>query len=154
MKVGYLYRTRGRNKDGRAFLQRKQKAGPQEGSGDVSGGKKVFRKLPGGEDETKLILGLNNPHKPVSLQTIANWIFQTIKMAYDHTSGMKVHAHSTRAVGPTQALFKETNLGSILETADWSKESTFAKFYLRNVELNVLSSRNEAVITEEKEEIV
>ena len=95
-----------------------------------------FRTLQDGKDEVRVFLGLNKPHKAVSCQTIASWLVQTIKMAYDNDK--KVRAHSTRAVGPSWALFKGASVNAILEAADWSKESTFARFYLKNVQLNVL----------------
>ena len=90
-----------------------------------------------GTREKKIFLELNKPHQPVPSQTISNWIVQTIKMAYE---GKKVNikAHSTRAMGPSWALYNGTSMKSILEAADWSTESTFVKFYLRNVDTKVL----------------
>lgn len=58
-------------------------------------------------------------------------------MAYNDNS-MKVKAHSTRAIGPSWALFNGASMRSILEAADWSKESTFIQFYFRNVDVEVL----------------
>ena len=51
---------------------------------------------------------------------------------------MKVKAHSTRAIGPSWALFNGASMRSILGAADWSKESTFIQFYFRNVDVEVL----------------
>ena len=81
--------------------------------------------------EIQLFISLNKPHKAVSKQTISTWIVNVIKQAYDD-SDMKVKAHSTRAIGPSWALFKGASLNSILEAADWSKDSTI-KFYYREV---------------------
>lgn len=94
-----------------------------------------FRQKEDGSDEPRLFLSLVKPHKPVSKQTIANWIVQTIKMAYD--GNINVNAHSTRAIGPSWALFKGSTMKTIMEAADWSNESTFTKFYLRNVDMNI-----------------
>lgn len=91
-----------------------------------------FRKSASGEDETSLFLSLNEPHKPVGAQTISNWIVQTLKMTLNDEN-LKTKAHSTRAVGPSFALYKGASLDSILSSADWSRESTFARFYLRDV---------------------
>ena len=96
-----------------------------------------FRRKPDGSDQPKLFLAVKEPHQPVSRQTIARWITSTIKMAYD--KDIKVNAHSTRAIGPSWALFNGASMSSILSAADWSSESTFAKFYLRNVDVSVLS---------------
>ncbi|CAC5421396.1 unnamed protein product [Mytilus coruscus] len=52
------------------------------------------------KDEGKLFLSLVKPFKPVSSQTIARWIVNTIKMAYGEDD-FKVNADSTRAIGPS-----------------------------------------------------
>ena len=80
-----------------------------------------------------MFLSTQKPHKPVSKQTVSSWIVKVIKQAYDDPD-MKVNAHSTRAIGPSWARFKGTAIQSILETADWSKESTFKKFYYREID--------------------
>jgi hypothetical protein len=91
----------------------------------------------GTNDQTSLFLSFIEPHNPVSKQTIANWIVNTIKMAYEED--IKVNAHSTRAIGPSWALFKGASMASILEAADWSRDSTFTNFYLRTGSAKVLS---------------
>ena len=88
-------------------------------------------------DDSKLYIAINKPHNPVTAHTISNWIVNTIQMAYD--SKKKVKAHSTRALGPSWALLKGAAMKSILESADWSRETTFVKFYLRNNDMKVLS---------------
>ena len=61
-----------------------------------------------------------------------------IKLAYkDHK--MKVKGHSTRAIGPSWALFNGASVNSILSAADWSRESTFTKFYLCDVNATALT---------------
>ena len=58
-------------------------------------------------------------------------------MAYNDEN-KKVKAHSTRSVGPSWALYNGASMRSILEAADWTKDSTFIQFYLRNVGVKVL----------------
>ena len=58
-------------------------------------------------------------------------------MAYEGKI-VKVKTHSTRAMGPTWTLYNGISMKSNLEVADWSKESTFVKLYLRNVDTKVL----------------
>ena len=82
-------------------------------------------------DNNKLFLSLTEPHQPVASQTFSKWIVPTIYMAYGKK---KVKGHSTRTIGPHWALFNEVSMKSILESADWSKESTFCNFYLRDVD--------------------
>lgn len=88
--------------------------------------------------ENMLCLAVNEPHRPVKTQTISSWIVNTIKCAYNGNG--KFRAHSTRALGPSWALFNGASVKSIMDTADWSKESTFTRFYLRHVDVEVLKS--------------
>jgi hypothetical protein len=90
-----------------------------------------------GKDETSLFLTINRPHTKASAQRLSSYIVSTIREAYeDKTKSVK--AHSTRALGPSWALFKGASLKSVLEAADWSKETTFIKFYRREVTPYVL----------------
>ena len=84
--------------------------------------------------ENRLFLSFNKPHKAVSCQTISSWIVSVIKQAYENQTDLKVKAHSTRAIGPSWALFKGASLNSVLEAADWSSEVTFKKFYFRQMD--------------------
>lgn len=99
-----------------------------------------FRKN-SGSDETKLFLGLNKPHKPVTSQTISRWIVQLIKKAYKMKNKKikKVKGHSTRSIGPSWAIFKGAALKNVLESADWSTATTFTKFYLKDVNVDFLN---------------
>ena len=94
-----------------------------------------------GTDVTKLFLATKSPNHPVSSQTISKWIVKTIKFAYKGTdkSVKKVTGHSTRSVGPSWALFKGTSMKSVLESVDWSQETTFVKHYLSCVNVDFLS---------------
>ena len=47
--------------------------------------------------------------------------------------------HSTRSIEPSWALFKGALMKNILDSADWSQPSTFTKFYLKDVNPDVLN---------------
>ena len=100
---------------------------------------KKFRNF--GREQTKfsLFLSFVEPHKPVISQTISKWLVSLIKLAYEDPK-MKVKGHSTRATGPSWALFNGAPVNSILNAADWSHESTFIRFYLRDVSAIALYS--------------
>lgn len=87
----------------------------------------------GNVQENKLFLSLNKPHKAVCRQTVASWIVNVIRQTYNDTD-LKVKAHSTRAIGSSWALCKGASLSSVLEAADWSNDSTFKKFYYRQID--------------------
>ena len=57
-----------------------------------------------------------------------------IRQAYDNQSDLKVLAHSTSDIGPSWALCKGASLSSVLETANWSSDVTFKKFYYRQMD--------------------
>ena len=90
-----------------------------------------------GTAEVRVFLSVKEPHQAVSAQTISKWIVKTIRLAYND-SALKVKGHSTRAIGPSWALYNGASIRSILEAADWKKESTFIQFYFRNVDVEVL----------------
>lgn len=50
-------------------------------------------------------------------------------MEYANTD-LNVKAHSTKAIGPSWALFCGACMNSILETADWTTDTNFIKFFL------------------------
>ena len=80
-------------------------------------------------EQRSVFLSLKEPHKQVSAQTISHWIVETLKL----TLNLKAKGHSTRAIGTSYALYKGASLESILAAADWSRKSTFVKYYLRDI---------------------
>lgn len=94
----------------------------------------------GSNEKLKLFLAINKPHNPVSKQTISKWLVKTIQGAYQKENKRvpKVRGHSTRSVGPSWALFKGASLVQIMESADWTTESTFVKHYLKPVNMDFL----------------
>jgi hypothetical protein len=98
-----------------------------------------FRKS-GSEEVIKLFLAVNKPHKPVSCQTISRWLTNTVKFCYKlaKKNPGRVHGHQTRSYGPSFARFKGTSSKDIMEAADWSRETTFVKYYLKTMGTRVL----------------
>lgn len=98
-----------------------------------------FRKSPEGSDkeETRVFLSINEPHRPVAAQTLSRWIVECLKIALKDKD-LKTKGHSTRAMGPSLALFRGASVESIMNSADWSSDTTFVRFYLRDLSCNVL----------------
>ena len=84
-----------------------------------------------------MFIATKEPHQPVSAQTISKWIVKVIKKANEGIIS-KVKAHSTRAIGPSWAAYRGASVKSIMEMADWSRESTFIRFYLRDLDVPML----------------
>ena len=97
-----------------------------------------FRKITTDKPAPFFLLYLK-PHKPVTTQRMAHWIKDLLKEAGVNTDVFK--AHSVRGASTSAALKKGVHLNDILNTADWSKESTFKRFYCRTAQENTFASK-------------
>ena len=79
------------------------------------------------DEHNKLFLSHILPHNPVSSSTLARWIKSLLQLAGIDTSLFT--AHSLRGAATTEALNQGVSITDILGMADWSQESTFARFY-------------------------
>lgn len=80
-----------------------------------------------GSGQSQLLLSFVKPYKPVSRDTVTRWVRCTLALAgIDIT---KYSAHSTRAASVSAASRANVNIDDILQTAGWSSECCFARFY-------------------------
>lgn len=80
----------------------------------------------------RLFVTINKPHQQTSRDTISRWI-KTVMFA----AGINVEKfapHSTRAASTSKAVQSKVPLSTILRTAGWTNECTFAKFYKKPVQ--------------------
>ena len=76
---------------------------------------------------TALFITTTTPHKQASRDSISRWF----KIAMER-SGLDLSiftAHSVRAASTSTASKAKVPLHTILNTAGWSKQTTFSKFY-------------------------
>ena len=70
--------------------------------------------------------------KALSKQRLSHWIVEAIAVAYS-SKGLALpeglHAHSTRGVATSWALFRGVSLDQICAVASWSSPHTFVRFY-------------------------
>ena len=86
------------------------------------------------ENNMYLFIGSVRPHNPVVSSTLSGWVKRQIGEAgIDLT---KFFAHSTRGVAASKAAAAGVPVQSILDMAHWASESTFSRFYRREVEQN------------------
>lgn len=78
-----------------------------------------------------LFLGSVKPHSQVKGSTIGHWIKKTLDLAGVDTSIYS--AHSTRGASASKAAKKGVPTDSILKTASWASESTFVRYYRREI---------------------
>ena len=78
-----------------------------------------------------LFISYVKPHKPVTSATIARWVKTVLSL-----TGIDdiFTAHSTRGASTSAAVRAGVALPDIMEAADWSRESTFKKFYCRSIQ--------------------
>ena len=82
-------------------------------------------------NSTNLFIGIRKPHKIVGPSTVARWIKSQLSLA--GVDCARYSAHSTRGAAASAAVVAGVPIQSILDRAGWSSESTFTRFYRRNV---------------------
>ena len=87
------------------------------------------------KEERRLFVSYQKPHGPVSKDTIARWIRDTLTQAGIDTG--RYGAHSTRSASTSAAAASEVPVTTILKAAGWSAESTFTKFYKKTLQVNM-----------------
>ena len=89
---------------------------------------KQFRPKRAG-DPNPVFISYIKPHKAITSQRLANWIKVIMEEAGIDITTFK--AHSVRGASSTAAIEKGVMISDILQKADWSRESTFKRFYYR-----------------------
>ena len=99
------------------------------------------------EKKTQLLLGINNPHKPVSVSPVPRWIKDVMCLSGIDVSLFK--SHSTRSASTSTASLSGASIQETLGESRWSNESTWQKFYKnplvsteKNFQDRILCNRN------------
>ena len=82
------------------------------------------------ENSSFLIISPIKPYNYASASTIARWIKSTL-----HEAGISSNfaAHSTRGAASSKAFAAGVSIDSILKQGNWAHESTFSRFYRRDI---------------------
>jgi hypothetical protein len=82
-------------------------------------------------NHNQLLVSYVKPHKPIVACSVARWLQLTMELAGVDVS--KYKAHSTRGAATSKA--KKVGLSSheIMQRANWTRESTFKRFYCRDI---------------------
>ena len=81
--------------------------------------------------QSRLLISYQKPYKVVSADTISRWLKTVLNLAGIDTT--KFGAHSTRSASTSAAKAMDVSLDVIMESAGWTQESTFARFYNKPV---------------------
>lgn len=79
----------------------------------------------------QVFVSLIHPFRPVTGNSLGRWIKDFLSEAGIDTAVFK--AHSTRGAAASSAAAAGIPIDDILRTGDWSRESTFARFYNRKI---------------------
>ena len=79
-----------------------------------------------------LLVALIKPHGAVSAATVARWI-KTV-LIWSGVDTRIFGAHSTRGASTSKASFDNVPIGTILKTAGWSRNETFATYYKKPIQ--------------------
>ena len=82
-------------------------------------------------EQNQLFLGLNEPHKPVTKDTIARWIRDMLALSGIDVGCFK--AHSVRAASVSAAKVQFVSTQKIMKRANWTQEKTFNQFYNKEI---------------------
>lgn len=93
-------------------------------------------------DDDKLLLCYQSPHRPASKDTISRWLKTVLIRA-----GIKDFApHSFRGASSSAMLKSGVPLDDILKVAGWSKATTFRKFYNKPVQSNIKGAQANTIL--------
>lgn len=93
-------------------------------------------------DDDSFFLSTRRPHRPVTSSIVGHWIKSCLQNA--GIDIVSFSAHSTRGAASSKAILMGVTIDSVLRAANWAAESTFRRFY--NRELTAVSV-SEAVLT-------
>ena len=78
-----------------------------------------------------LFVSYVKPHHPITAPTLSRWLRMVLKNAGIDTDIFK--AHSVRGASTTAAVNSNVPLDDVMKMADWSRVSTFQKFYYKPI---------------------
>ena len=83
-------------------------------------------------DTDELIITFGKPYHPASKDTIARWIKDLVRISGADTDIFK--PHRCRSASNSKAHITGVSIDNILKCGQWSSDSTFYKFYYRNID--------------------
>ena len=82
-------------------------------------------------DRHKLLVSYQKPHRLVSKNPVSRWLKHKLKLAGIDTSTFG--AHSSRAASTSAAKAQKLSITTIMDSAGWSSENTFVKYYNKTI---------------------
>jgi integrase len=88
--------------------------------------------------QRRLFISFSKPDKEIAASTLSRWIVKAVTMAMELNGKLSCikntpRAHEVRAIATSIALSRSVSMENILRAAFWRNESTFSRFYLRDM---------------------
>ena len=90
------------------------------------------------DEKQPLFVAVKRPHKAVTAATISRWLKEILCRAGVDTNIFK--AHSTRTASMSAAKARGVSTVDIMKAANWTRESTFTRFYYKPVNIGVFGN--------------
>ena len=83
------------------------------------------------KEKSQLLVSHVSPHKPICSSTVSRWLKEGLAMVGIDTQIFK--GHSTRSASTSKAEASGASICDIMKQGHWSNESTFQRFYRREI---------------------
>ncbi len=88
--------------------------------------------------QRRLFISFSKPGKEISAPTLSRWIVKAVTIAMELNGKLPCNentprAHEVRAIATSLAITRSISMENILRAAFWRNESTFLRFYLRDM---------------------
>ena len=91
----------------------------------------------------RLLVSTGATKKEISKSSVSYWLCQVISRVYseaEEPAPPRPRARETRGLGPTLLFRKNYAVESVLKAGTWKKNTTFSRFYLRDVASRTLDT--------------
>ena len=90
----------------------------------------------------RLFVSTGESKREISKNSISHWIRRVISRAYEETGGSipRPLARETRGIGPSLLFKKNFSVENVLKAGTWKRQTTFSRFYLRDLASRTLDT--------------
>ena len=90
----------------------------------------------------RLFLSTGVTKKEISKNSVSYWLRQVISRAYSEEGepAPNPRARELRGLGPSLLFKKNFSVGAVLKAGTWKRQSTFTRFYLRDLASKTLDT--------------
>ena len=80
--------------------------------------------------------------REISKNSVSHWIRRVISRAHSEAGDLvpRPQAQETRSLGPSLLFKKNYSVESVLRAGTWKRQTTFSRFYLRDLSFRILDT--------------